>query len=167
MTQVKQMPCRSVSACAVVGPHPGNTRRHTLVVDHHERKTLLMQPGEMLGRLARKHCQQTSSQPGSQDAVDHIPLVLLVAILLARNAIEKKLIRGLYHHLRDTAHDLWDQRPRQRRDQDANQSAASTSQTGGRDAGQECPFFHDTQDALTCGRIHIWLLVQYPRNSSF
>src|SRR6266700_1180135 len=37
-------------------------------------------------------------------------------------------------------------------------------QPGSGDAGHECLLFHDTQDALTCDRVHVRLLVQYSRD---
>ncbi len=126
-----------------------------------------MQPCEMLGRLAGKHREQARSEPGSQDAVNNITLFLFGTILFARDAVEKKLIRGLFYNFRNTTHNLWDQGPCQRGNQDTDHPAAPTSQPGRGDAGHECLLFHEAQDALTCGRAHVWLLVQYPRDRGF
>src|SRR5258708_9100591 len=99
----------------------------------------------MLRRLTRKHSEQARSQLSSQDAVNYITLNLFSTILLVRDTIENQFIRGLFHNFRDTTHDLWDRGPRQRRNQDSNHSAATTSQPGTGDPGHEQPLFHEAQ----------------------
>src|SRR5581483_858294 len=120
-----------------------------------------MQLCQVLCRGTGENSQQARNQTRSNDAINDLAAISLVIHI--GDAIQDKLIGGVTHNLTNAAHQLGNKRPGERRYQGAEEAAA-LSQAGGGNAGNEAMLFHDAQNVLTRGWVHIWLLIEYARD---